>query len=125
MRVFQANQAVNAAGERSSICGDSQLRYTGSKFLQLSQRSRIDERIFASCDCHIIAAVFTLNADLPRDPPDCRVIEEQYLNQPLQKVDQIIISAYVRQFVRENSLQLLRGKTCERVHWQKHNGAEP
>ena len=89
------------AAMASSAAGSAQL-------FEIGQRPGVGDRIAAEADREIVAAVLALDADPPREPPDRGVIEQECLDQRLQEVDQVVVTADVRELVRENRLELLR-----------------
>ena len=53
----------------------------------------------------IVGDLFALVADAPRQPPDHRVIEQQRFDRALHQIDEIIVSADMRQFVRDQRFE--------------------
>ena len=92
---------------------------------QLGQRGDVDQPIAAHVHGEIVAAVFALGADLRRHPPHRRVIEQQRLDHRLQQVDEIVVTADVRELVREDRLQLLGRQARERRRRQQHHRLHP
>ena len=104
-RLRRIEQASNAIHQRSAVGrhrGPQPRRTLG---FDRRQRASVSQRITAHRYRHVVAAEFALGANFVRDPPHGRVIEQQRLCHALQKVDQIIVAANVRQFVRQQALQ--------------------
>ena len=76
------------------------------QFFEISERSRVFGPVVADRDRDIVTAMFTLDPNLPREPPRARVIEEQRFRDGLQQIDEIVVTLHVGEFVRDDRLQL-------------------
>src|SRR5262245_55704352 len=108
---LRANQTSYAIHKQSSIGRHSQLWPGGANLFHFKQGPRVGERITAHPNGQIITTMFPLLTYPARDPPDRGVIKEQSFDHSLQQIYQIIVAAYVRQFVSDDRLQLLRSQS--------------
>ena len=69
--------------------------------------------------------MLALDADAVRDPPHCRMVEEQRLDDGLHQVDEEVVAADMRQLVREDHLHLFGGESGERGRGKKDDGTKP
>ena len=81
---------------------------SGTEPLDGGERAGVGDDVAAGSHREIVAAVFALLPDLPADPPDRRVVEEQGLDARLHEVDEIVVPANVRELVGEQELDLIR-----------------
>src|SRR5450631_2398691 len=93
--------------------------------LQLSKSSRICERIATDRHGHIVATLFALGANVPRHPPDRRVVEQQGFGHALQNVNQKIVPPDVRELMQQQRLQMLSRQTAERPYWDQYHRTQP
>ena len=101
-------QTANAMEQRSAAGGEYELHRRAAMLLEIRKRARIRHRVAAQTHGEIVAAVLPLTADTVREPPHNGVVEEQGLEQGLQKIDEIVVPADVRELVRENGFHLQR-----------------
>jgi hypothetical protein len=73
----------------------------------------------------IVTAALTFGTNAFIQPPDGGVIEQQSLSRNLEKIHEWIKPLDVRQFVRDNRLQLLLGKARESSHRQQDDRTKP
>src|SRR5947209_10871499 len=69
--------------------------------------------------------MFALDSHLTRHPPDSRMVEEQYLYERLQHVDEIIVAKYVSEFMREQCAHSLRLKPYKSLRGEKNQRTKP
>ena len=81
-----------------------------AKRFEIGERRRVDDPIAAERHRDVVAAVFPLRADAPRDPPARRVVEEQHLGGGLQQVDGEVVAPDVRELVGDDRIELQRGR---------------
>lgn len=74
----------------------------------------VDERIIAGANRRVVAAKLALFAHYPPQPPDCRMVEEQHLDETLYEVPEIIETTNVLQFVRQYRIELRRAQMGSR-----------
>ncbi len=68
--------------------------------------------------------MFAFGADLGGHPPHGRVVEQQRLDESLEQVHQVIVSADVGQFVCEDGLDLRRRQACQDGGGYQHRRAK-
>ena len=89
--------------------GQGQRRGSAPECFQGGERPGVSQPITEGKHGQVVGAVLALDADLVRDPPDCRMIEQHCLHRRLQQVDHVIVTADVSQLVRQQCFQL-RGR---------------
>src|SRR5205807_9988660 len=109
-RRHAAKETTDSRQESSALRSQGQSRLRSSVFFQGQQGAAILDTIAQHGDGDVVAAVFPLVANLVRQPPDRRVVEENRLDQRLQQVDEVVVSANVGKLVRYNGFQLRRRK---------------
>src|SRR3569833_1867816 len=92
--------------QRSPASGEGGGNACGTLRFETRESEYVHKRIAVEGDRDIVAAVCTLQADMPRNPPDAGVVEERCLGDALQDVDQVIMTADVGQFMREQSFDV-------------------
>src|SRR4029079_5467642 len=119
-----AEQPPNAAQEIAACSGEQRLWCVPTDF-ESGQRARIRHNVATHTHRDIIAAVLTLDSNLPRHPPRARMVEEQRLGDPLETVDEEIVPLDVRELVSQHRLHLLptQAQTCGRAH--EHDRPKP
>ena len=125
LRDRHTHDAPHAIDERSAARGDGKHRRSCPPRLEIRERLRVRHGIAAHRDRHIVAAVFTFEPDLFREPPHRRVIEEQRFRNRLKHVHRIIVAADVRQLVGENRLDLRRGQRSDGGDGQENHRPQP
>ena len=73
----------------------------------------------------VVATMFALAADLFRDPPHGRMVEEQGLDRALQQVDEWIPPVHVGQLMQQQRLDLQAWQTLEHSKRQHEHRPEP
>ena len=114
-----AVQELSAAG-----CGNGNGQSRRPPGLELRQRLRISDAIAAHSNRHIVATVFAFGPNPVRQPPDRGVIKEKRLRERLEQIDGVVVTADVRQLVRENRLDLRRRQRCHRCDRKKNDRAK-
>src|SRR4030095_11980152 len=71
----------------------------------------IRHSIAAGLDHHVVAAVLAFDSNLPRAPPDRRMVEEKRFDERLQHVDEVIMPAHMSELVGENGSEVRRSQT--------------
>ncbi len=97
----------------------------GAELGDPAQGVRVAAAVAADADGQVVAAVLALPADLPRDPPDGRVVEQQRLQNRLQRLHQAVPPADVRQLVGEDRLHLPRRQAGHRADRQEDHRPQP
>jgi hypothetical protein len=120
-----AEDAAHAIEQRSAGRGHRQQRDIGSPRFERGERFRVGDGVAAHAHRHFIAAVLALGANPLREPPHRGVIEEQRLGDGLQQVDKVVVTADVRQFVRENRFHLRRRQRGHRGNRQQNRRTQP
>jgi hypothetical protein len=93
--------------DKSSAAGRrGQPRLSAAQFHKPGKGRRVASPVAADGDCRFVAAALPFMSDARRDPPDCRVVKQKRLNHCLDKLDQAVAAADVRQFVGQHGLQL-------------------
>ncbi len=110
-----AEKPCDALFERSSVCGECGCEMRRTVRFEIGESLRIDERIAGDCYGDVVAAVFAFEADVVRDPPDCRVVEKRGFRDTLQDVDEVIVAADVGELVREQRFDVFGGETLRRA----------
>jgi hypothetical protein len=106
-----SKQALNPNKQRSPTCRDCELGYDDTHLLECRKSSGVGQYVSTSGYGEVVAAMLPLMPDLPGDPPHRGVIEEQGLNRCLNKIDQIVTSADMSNFMSQQSFQLLRAQS--------------
>ena len=70
------------------------------EIFQRRQGARVDHAVAANLHGHVITAVLALAADLLGDPPGYRMIEQQRLQDHLQRIDEVVVPANMGELVR-------------------------
>ena len=86
----------------------------GAQPLDPPQSAGVSNRVARHPDRQVVAHVLALGPDLPRHPPDRRVVEEKGFDAGLEHVHQVVVPPDVGQLVRQYCLQLLRREPCKR-----------
>jgi len=73
-------------------------------------------------DGEFITAHFPFQADLPRNPPHRRMVEQQSLHQPLNEIDPQIPTADVRQLMRNDGFEHTRREFGHPGERQQYDG---
>ena len=92
--------------------------------LQVSQRAYVFQAVAAYRDRGIVAAVLALHANPLVHPPDRGVIEQHRFREYLEQVHEVIQPLDVRQFMRDDRLDLRIRKPCQRRDRQQHDWAD-
>src|SRR5215472_11317316 len=120
----ESQDVENSLAERAAIGSHGQSR-RASPFFHQRQGTGILDTISANQNRGIVTAMLAFGAYATVKPPDRGVIEEQGLHHNLEGVDQEIQPLYVRQFVRDDRLQLIFRESSKRRNRQEHDGTKP
>src|SRR5262249_47762234 len=110
-----SDYALNSQKQRAAVGSHRQSQPCVAHRLDFSERAGINQSVAADLNRDIVAAMFSLLAYLSRQAPDRRVIKKKYLDRRLQQVYQVIISADVRKFVRDDGFKLAGREPHERA----------
>ena len=124
----QAEEAADA-GEHAETRAWRQARQPRPRdarggFSQGCKRRHVGGPVAADADGDIVTAVLALGPDAARDPPDGGVIEQNRLDEALQQVDQVVVSAEVGDLVGEDGLNVRRGQSRQHAHRHQHRGTQ-
>jgi len=122
--VANAKNSRDASGERAAVCGEAEGR-RGAPFLHGGEGARVAEVIAAGGDSNVVAAVFTFDAHALVQPPNRRMEKEKRFHDDLEKINEGIEAANVREFVRDDGFDLIFGEAGERSNGKKYDGTEP
>lgn len=114
---------MNAIGQRPAAAAHGHGRHL--ELRHRHQSLRVGRGVAGHLHRHIVAAQLPLDPKTVRDPPHCRVIEEQRLGHHLTDVDEVVVAADVRKLVSEYRIQLRGGQAHQRRGWEKDKGAKP
>ena len=118
------DETADAAHERSiERRGGFEVR--GPSRFQLGQSAGVREDVAGRGYGQIVAAMLAFGADLAGEPPHRGMVEQQALGDALQQVDQVIVTADVRQLVRQQRLHVIWRKAGEEARRRQDDGTEP
>jgi hypothetical protein len=121
------DQTLDSLHQDTSVGGDGQrvgVALLAAQSFERGECARVDEHVARRADGEVVAGVLALDAHAPGQPPHRRVIKEQGLGHALQEVAEVIVAAYVRQFVREESFELRRAQTRQSRRGHEDDGAQ-
>jgi len=87
----------------------------------MKEQAGVVERTGPRSQDQIVAAVLTLDADATTHVPDARMEEQKGLDEALEEIDKVVVSADMGKLMGEHDLHLLRGQSAEKRHG-KENG---
>ncbi len=120
-----AQQSGDAVSERSAACGHDRPEMGRACRFQLGQGAGISDRVAGDGHGQVVATQFALGADVAGYPPHRGMVEQQSLDDALQRVDQIIVPADVRQFVEEKRFHLAGRQPGECADRHQDGGTKP
>src|SRR3569833_372141 len=106
----------------SSTCGEGGSNARG---FETREGEHVNKRIAGDGNRNIVAAVFALQTDVARNPPDGGMGEERRFSEALQDVEQVIVPPDVSQFMREQSFHVLARHSGERADRDENDRPEP
>src|SRR5262249_29740992 len=121
--VAQPEKAGDARGEWAAVCGEAQRR-SSPPFFHSGERARVVEMITASGDGDVVAAVFALGAHALVQPPNRRMEKEKRFRSDLEKIDERVEAANVREFMGDDGFDLVFGESGERANWKQNHWAK-
>jgi hypothetical protein len=124
LRWPRSQQATNAIDQPSPARTQGQRGAGPSQILEVGQRRDIRKPISTGVDDDVVAAVFTLDADLPRAPPHGRVIEQQRFNRCLPEVDEIVVPPDVSELVCDHGLEVGDWQSADDTRRQQNHGTQ-
>src|SRR6266403_1041636 len=119
-----AEQTSDARCEWSAIRSHGE-RGSDAPFFHEGEGASVLGGIAANGERYIVAAVFAFGANAFAEPPDCGVVEEQGFSSDLEKIEESVETADVRQFVGYHGAKLQLGESGEHVEREKDHGTEP
>ena len=120
-----AQQPGDAMRQGAAGRGHDRLELGRTRRFQLRQGARIGEGIAVDARRPVVATQLALRANVAGHPPDRGMVEQQRLDDALQDVDQIIVAADVRQFVKQKRFHLFGRQSGERADRHQHDGTKP
>lgn len=92
---------------------------------EIGKSFSIDNRIAGDGYGKIITTVFALVPNLTRYPPDGWVVEQRRFGNPLKDIDDIVMTADVGQFMREESFDMVDRQTRKCANRHQDNWTQP
>ena len=121
----RVDETADAANERSIVSGEDGFEVRRPSRFQLGQGAGVSEDVARRGHGQIVAAMLAFDADLAGEPPYGGMVEEQTLGDALQQVDQVIVTADMRQLVRQQRLHVIWRKAGEQAERRQDDGTEP
>ena len=122
--VAETENAGDARGERTAISSETESG-SSAPFFHGGERARVPKVIAASGDSDVVAAVFTRDANALIQPPNRRMEKEKRLDDDLEKIDESVEAANVREFVGDDGFDLIFGESGESADGKQNDGFEP
>src|SRR5262249_39237195 len=97
---------------------------SGAPFFHGGESARVAKMIAAGGDSDVVAAVFTFGAHALIQPPNRRMEKEKRFRSDLEKVDEGIEAANVREFVGDDGFDLVFCKSGQGANGKKDDGSE-
>ena len=111
-----AQHAARTRKERSVGCAEREERRLPPKLLETNERLHVAFPIAARGHSQVVAAVFAQDAQLVRNPPHGRMVEEQGFDDRLNQVHEIVVPPHVCELVRQDRFELTRTEARQRGH---------
>jgi hypothetical protein len=119
------DETADAANQRSVVSGEGSFEVRGPSRFQLCQGAGVGEDVARRGYGQIVAAMLSFGADLAGEPPHRGMVEEQALGDALQQVDQVIVTADVRQLMRQQRLHVIRREAGKQAQRRQDDRTEP